>query len=376
VADVGDELALGAARGDGGVLRAQQFGLGAAALGDVADVGGEQHQLAAGARREREFHRELEAVGAHGGHLDAAIEHARDAGLQVALDAFTMRGAVRGRNDQIGHVVADHFLAHVAEGLLRRVIELADAPLRVDGDDAIEGRAYDRRAARFAGLDTREVQLHRLAVGFEQGPLIRQRLTHVPRFAAGPDQEHVRERDPAGMFEPAPWVRRRNAVDRHRQVCAAQVVIEDDGDRRGDQHAGIAIEREAGERAEDVEMRFDAAAGDVDQQGADQHLADADDVPRGEGAAAEPDHQDRREGDGRTEHQRGDDVRMEAALGAGVRPRRQQRREYDAADHLDDHQDRERPIDPDVRRALLFLEKLVGSSPRHAGAHGTPPRPY
>ncbi len=63
----------------------------------------------------------------------------------------------------------------------------------------------------------------------------------------------------------------------------------------------VAIEREAGQRAEDVEVRFDAAAGDVDQQGANQHLADADDVARGERAAAEPDHQDRRGGDGRTE---------------------------------------------------------------------------
>ena len=283
---------------------------------------------------------------------------------------------MRGRNDQIGHVAADHFLAHVAEGLLRRVIELADAALRVDGDDAVESSAHDRRAARLAGLDAREVLLHRLAVRFEQGPLIGQRLAHVARFAAGPDQEDVGERDPAGVFEPAPRVRLRDAVDRHRQIRAAQVVIEDDRDRRGDQHAAVAIEREAGQRAEHVEVRFDAAAGDVDQQGADQHLADADDVPRGERAAAEPDHQDRRDGDGRAEHQRGDDVRMEAALAAGVRPRRQRRREHDAADHLDDHQDRERAIDPDVRRALLFLEKLVSSSPRHAGAHGTPPRPY
>ena len=36
--------------------------------------------------------------------------------------------------------------------------------------------------------------------------------------------------------------------------------------RRGDEHAPVAIEREERERAEDVEVRFDPPAAEVDEQ--------------------------------------------------------------------------------------------------------------
>ena len=57
-------------------------------------------------------------------------------------------------------------------------------------------------------------------------------------------------------------------------------MIQGHDDRRGHQHAPVAIDREEGERAEDVEMRLDPAAAQVDEQGAHEHLGGRDDVSR------------------------------------------------------------------------------------------------
>ena len=47
-------------------------------------------------------------------------------------------------------------------------------------------------------------------------------------------------------------------------------------ERRGRQHLPIAVGREEGQRSEDVEVGLDAAAGEIDQEGADGHLPDRD----------------------------------------------------------------------------------------------------
>ena len=98
---------------------------------------------------------------------------------------------------------------------------------------------------------------------------------------AGPDQEDVLEDDPAGVLQPAPVARRRA---RRRPTAARSSprseVVGGDDRRGGDQHAPVAVEGQEGQRAEDVEVRLDAAAGQVDQQGAHEHLADGDGVAR------------------------------------------------------------------------------------------------
>ena len=93
-------------------------------------------------------------------------------------------------------------------------------------------------------------------------------------------EEDVFEHHPGRVLEPAPLAGDHHAVDRLRPEHAAQHVIERDDDGGRNQHAPVAIEREEGERAEDVEVRFDAAAGQVDQQRAHQHLRHGDDVAR------------------------------------------------------------------------------------------------
>ena len=68
------------------------------------------------------------------------------------------------------------------------------------------------------------------------------------------------------MLEPSPLAGHDHAVHRLRPEESAQHVIERDDDGRRNQHAPIAIERQKRERAEDVEMGFDAAAGQMDEQ--------------------------------------------------------------------------------------------------------------
>ena len=97
---------------------------------------------------------------------------------------------------------------------------------------------------------------------------------------AGHDQKHVFEDDPGRVLYPAPLARDHHAVHRLRPEQAAQHVVERDHDRGRNQHAPVAIEREEGERSEDVEVRLDATAGQVDEQRAHQHLRDGDGVAR------------------------------------------------------------------------------------------------
>ena len=90
----------------------------------------------------------------------------------------------------------------------------------------------------------------------------------------------ILEDDPGGMLEPAPLAGDQHSVDRLRPEVAAQHVIERDDDGGRNEDTPVAVDREEGKRAEDVEMRFDAAAGQVNQQRAHQHLRDGNRVAR------------------------------------------------------------------------------------------------
>ena len=97
----------------------------------------------------------------------------------------------------------------------------------------------------------------------------------------GDDEEDVLEDDPRRVLQPAPLAGDQHAVHRLRPEDPAQHVIQRDDDGRRNQHAPVAIEREKRERAEHVEVRFDAAAGEMDQQRAHQHLRRRNRVARG-----------------------------------------------------------------------------------------------
>ena len=92
-------------------------------------------------------------------------------------------------------------------------------------------------------------------------------------------------------------------------------MVERDDDRRRNEHAPVAVEREERERAEDVEVRFDAAAGQMDQQRAHQHLRHGHGVPRRREARAEQREQRRRKADDAADDDGGPHVQVRAADG-------------------------------------------------------------
>ena len=152
---------------------------------------------------------------------------------------------------------------------------------------------------------------------------------------------------------------RQHAVDRLRPEDAAQQVVDRDHDRRRHQHPPVAVEREERERAEHVEVRLDAAAGQVDQQRRRQHLADGDRVAR----HGQPGR--------RTASAMGSALiappRKTAAqtwmLGWLVEPahvaRRDPERRRDAEQPLHGHQHREHAVGLDERAPLQVVERLV-----------------
>ncbi len=102
------------------------------------------------------------------------------------------------------------------------------------------------------------------------------RLPHLGQAAdARHQQEHVFEHHPGRVLEPAPLARDEHAIHRLRPEQAAQHVIQRHDDGGGNHDAPVTIERQERQRAEHVEVRFDASAREVDQQGAHQHLGDA-----------------------------------------------------------------------------------------------------
>ena len=101
------------------------------------------------------------------------------------------------------------------------------------------------------------------------------RMSTTPRRHAMMRND-VFEDDPRRVFQPSPLTRDQYTVDRLRPEDAAQEVIQGHNDGRWNQHPPVAIEGEKGERTEHVEVRFDAAARQMDQQRAHQHLCDRD----------------------------------------------------------------------------------------------------
>ena len=115
-------------------------GLGRLALGDVAQVAGERRRPGQVDPGDRELDRELAAVGAHPGDLEAAVEDRALLGGEIAAQSPAVAPAQRGRHDQLGHVLPDHLTGAVAEGALGGRVEVDHAALVVHRDHRVERR--------------------------------------------------------------------------------------------------------------------------------------------------------------------------------------------------------------------------------------------
>jgi hypothetical protein len=80
------------------------------------------------------------------------------------------------------------------------------------------------------------------------------------------------------VLDPAKVALGDDAEDRERPPNSANEVVSGDDDGGRDDHVPVLVEREEGERAEDVKVGFEPAAGEVDQQGGPHHLCHRDDM--------------------------------------------------------------------------------------------------
>ena len=118
-------------------------------LGDVADDAGEdrpplQLHLAHG-----EVEGERAAVFAAARHLPPDADDAAAAGLVVGVEIAVVLLVV-GLGHEHADVLPDHLGGSIAEDARGRRVERLDRPLRVDRDDAVDGRFEDGAGERLA----------------------------------------------------------------------------------------------------------------------------------------------------------------------------------------------------------------------------------
>ena len=157
-----------------------------------------------------------------------------------------------------------------------------------------------------------------------------------------------------------------------------------DHDGGGQQHAPVAVERQEGQRAEDVEVSLDAAAREVNQQRSHEHLSNADDVA-GEDLARPKERQDDRQADDRGPQEEGSphvQVRLTFRThpGFGADPQR----DGDASQPLKRQQPRKQAVGAPANDLLVLMKerrrpKLCCLSSIHSRLyswHELSPRPH
>jgi len=113
-------------------------GLGALAVRDVADRGGDQRALVRLDRRERDVDRELGAVAAACGELQARAHRTRDRVSHVAGPVRRVGPPVALGDQQLDRLT-EELLARVVEQHLGLTVDQADEALLVDRDDGVGG---------------------------------------------------------------------------------------------------------------------------------------------------------------------------------------------------------------------------------------------
>jgi hypothetical protein len=123
---------------------------------------------------------------------------------------------------------------------------------------------------------------------------------HFPdRSRAELDQNDVLEDNPPGMLDPPPRTRRDQPKHGLGVQYAPHRMISCNHQGRRNQYAPVAIIGKEGERAEHVEVRFDPAPAQVDQQRGHEHLPACDNMP-GQGFGWPGNRQQYRQGRDRT----------------------------------------------------------------------------
>jgi hypothetical protein len=128
-----------------GLLQRARGGL---AARDVAHEGAERQPRGGLHRPHREFHLEAFAVAAHRLGLDAPVQDARLASIQVAPQPGRVRGVLVVRHDQLGERAPERLLAAPAEHPLGRMVPVDHRARGVDGDHRIAGRGKQGLQAR------------------------------------------------------------------------------------------------------------------------------------------------------------------------------------------------------------------------------------
>ncbi len=185
---------------------------------------------------------------------------------------------------------------------------------------------------------------------------------HFPRaLPARPDEKHVFKSDPADVFQPAPGAGDQGSEHRPRPEGATDHVIQCDHHGSRDHHAPVPVERQKGQRAEDVKMHFDAAAAQVDQQRPHEHLGNRDDLSGRPPARSEQCQPDRQADNQAPQEQRHPDVQVGLAVLPGPGSWRGPQGEHDSRQPLKRQQSREQAIGATADLVLVLEKKGPGS---------------
>ena len=122
-------------------------------LADVADARREQRPVRQLDPVDRQLRVELAPVGTLRGDQHRVPEHLRLARLQMSPEADLVRVAQPRRDEQLRHAPPDCLRAGVAEGRLRRAVEVDDASFVVHGHDRVERRVEHGAVPRLCGQE-------------------------------------------------------------------------------------------------------------------------------------------------------------------------------------------------------------------------------
>jgi hypothetical protein len=145
------------------LLALAQRRFGVHASGDVADEGAEHQLFAKADGRDGQLHRELVAVAVQRHQLDALVQQAGDARVDVATHAVAMFLAPPLWDDELGELATHDFGAAIAEHPLRLRVPAGDHALVVDADHTVQRGLDDelvsflRNAQRTLGGATQDV---------------------------------------------------------------------------------------------------------------------------------------------------------------------------------------------------------------------------
>src|SRR5204863_8220302 len=116
----------------------------AATIGNVAKVSSEDRARFLVQSGDRQFNKDLGAVGAEGRYLKPFSENRPVAAVEVMPETLAMPISERRRNNQGGQFSADNLFPIVTEDPLRRFVEFDHPAFRVHRDNAVQSGVEER----------------------------------------------------------------------------------------------------------------------------------------------------------------------------------------------------------------------------------------